>query len=213
MSEKRLWIAVLTVVTMLAATASAQDEKNELTGIVGRTYISDQGIQGANYFNPTIHSGKGLSFEIGYARRLLVNPLFSISGEVPVMFDLDEDLNAASYPVAVVPIDYQAYFITPAVRANLFPDTAVSPWLSFGGGFAHFSENKTLLFGGANPGKSSTTGAIEGGIGLDVRLLRRLFLRGEARDFWSGQPDFPLAPTGKSRQHHYFVGGGVFWRF
>ena len=130
-----------------------------------------------------------------------------------MMFNLDEDLNAASYPVAVVPIDYRAYFITPAARANLFPDTAVSPWLSFGGGFAHFSENKTLLFGGANPGKSSTTGAIEGGIGLDVRLLSRLFLRGEARDFWSGQPDFPLAPTGKTRQHHYFVGGGVFWRF
>ena len=31
--------------------------------------------------------------------------------------------------------------------------------------------------------------------------------------FWAGEPDFPLAPTGKTRQHNFFVGGGAFWRF
>jgi hypothetical protein len=32
------------------------------------------------------------------------------------------------------------------------------------------------------------------------------------RDFWSGTPNI-LVDTGKSRQHNYFVGGGVVWRF
>jgi hypothetical protein len=50
-------------------------------------------------------------------------------------------------------------------------------------------------------------------VGLDVRVKPRLIIRGEARDFWAGEPDFPLSPTGKSRQHNYFVGGGVMWRF
>ena len=211
MSGKRVWIAVLSVMTMLAASAAAQDEKNELSGIFGRTIISDQGIKGATYYEPLIRSGKGTSFEINYARRFLVTPVFAISGEVPFMVNLDEDLNAGQ---GVVPIDYKQYFITPAVRANLFPTTAVSPWISFGAGFAHFSENKNLIYGaGTNPGQSKTSAAIQGGIGLDVILWRHFSLRGEARDFWSGEPDFPLASTGKTRQHNYFVGLGVMWRF
>jgi hypothetical protein len=43
--------------------------------------------------------------------------------------------------------------------------------------------------------------------------FRSLSIRGEARDFWSGTPNLPLADTGKSRQHNYFVGGGVIWHF
>jgi hypothetical protein len=210
MSGKRVWIAGLYVVMMLVVCATAQ-EKNEISGLIGRTIISDQGIVGATYFDPLIRSGKGTSFEINYARRFIVTPIFAIAAEVPVMFNLDEDLNAG---IGIVPIDYKQIFITPAVRANLFPTTAVSPWISFGGGFGHFSENPNLIYdGGPNPGKSKTTGVIQGGIGLDVRVWRRLSLRGEARDFWSGEPDFPLAPTGKTRQHNYFVGIGVMWRF
>jgi Outer membrane protein beta-barrel domain len=211
MSGRRVWIAVLSVMTMLVVPAAAQYEKNELAGLFGRTIISDQGITGATYFDPLIRSGKGTSFEIDYAHRFLTTPVFAISGELPLMFNLDEDLNAGE---GVVPIDYKQYFITPAVRANLFPTTAVSPWISFGGGFAHFSENKNLIYdAGANPGQSKTSAAIQGGIGLDVRIWHEISLRGEARDFWSGEPDFPLAPTGKTRQHNYFVGVGVVWHF
>jgi hypothetical protein len=85
--------------------------------------------------------------------------------------------------------------------------------VSFGAGFGHFSEDKTLIYGGANPGGSSTSGVIQGGFGLDVRVWHRYSLRGEVRDFWSGTPDLPLADTGKTRQHNYFVGAGVVWHF
>ena len=69
MFGKRLCLAVLTVATMLSISAVAQDEKNEVGGLPGRTFISDQGIQNATYFDPIIHSGKGLTFEGEYARR------------------------------------------------------------------------------------------------------------------------------------------------
>jgi hypothetical protein len=213
MSEKRLLLVILAVVAIFRVSAVAQDEKNELTGIIGRTFISDRGIIGPNAppVEAVIYSGKGLSFEVNYTRRLLVNPIYSISAEVPAMFNLDEKLNSGG---PFVPKDYHEIFVTPAVRANLFPATAVSPWVSFGGGFGHFSENSQLIYdGGANPGKSTTSGVIQGGVGLDVRVLHSFFIRGEARDFWSGQPDFPLADTGKTRQHNYFVGGGLMWRF
>ena len=214
MSGKWLFISVLLLVTTLAASAMAQDEKNELGGNVGRIFISDQGIKGATYFNPTIHSGKGLTFDVEYARRVIVTPIYSLSGEVLFAYNPDEDLNAGTTGDAVVPTNYKELFVTPAARVNLFPTTAVSPWVSFGAGFGHISQSSALVFGGnTNPGKSSTSATIEMGIGLDVKVSKRISIRGGMRDFWAGQPNFPLAPTGKTRQHNYFVGGGAFWRF
>lgn len=213
MSGKQAVIVIIAVMmSILGASAAAQDEKNELTGILGRTIISDQGVHGPNTppLNPFVRSGKGLSFEINYARTLLVAPVFSVSAEVPAMFNLDEDLGSGAN---VVPPDYKQIFVTPSLRLNLFPATAVSPWVSFGGGFGHFSEANTLNYGGTNPGGSSTTGVIQGGIGLDVRVWHRFSIRGQVRDFWSGTPNLPLADTGKTRQHNYFVGGGVVWHF
>jgi hypothetical protein len=211
MSGKKYVIAILAVViSILGSSAAAQDEKNEVTGMLGRIFVSDQGILNATNFNHVVRSGKGLTFQVDYARRLLSTPVYAVSGEVPAVFNLDEDLNSGDN---VVPKDYKQIFITPSARLNLFPDTAVSPWVSFGGGFGHFSQNNTLIYGGPNPGSSSTSGVIQGGFGLDVRVLHHFSIRGEVRDFWSGTPNLPLADTGKSRQHNFFVGGGVVWHF
>jgi hypothetical protein len=215
MFGKRAVLAFLvSVACILKGSASAQDEKNEITGIIGRTFISDQGIVGATYPNPFVRSGHGLTFELNYARRLLGTPIYSISAEMPAVFNLDEDLGSGS---DVVPAGYKQIFVTPAVRFNLFPATAVSPWISFGGGFAHFTESSNLNYYGSNPGGSSTSGVLQGGLGLDVRpfqrRVKRLSLRGQVRDFWSGTPNLPLADTGKTRQHNYFLGGGVIWHF
>jgi|SRR5580658_1013749 hypothetical protein len=214
MSGKQAVIAVLAVtMSILGVRASAQDEKNELTGIIGRIFISDQGIHGpdAPQVNPFVRSGKGLTFEVNYARQLLGTPVYAVSGEVPAVFNLDEDLGSGA---AVVPTGYKQIFVTPSVRVNLFPATAVSPWVSIGGGFAHFSEDSQLIYqGGPNPGTSTSSGVLQGGLGLDVRVYHRFSIRGQVRDFWSGTPDLPLADTGKTRQHNYFVGGGVIWRF
>jgi len=211
MSGKLVVIAVLAVtMCTLGASAAAQDEKHELTGTLGRIFISDQGILGATYFNPFVRSGEGLTFEVNYARRFFGTPIYAVSGEVPAVFNLDEHLNSGAN---VVPVDYKQIFVTPSARVNLFPDTSVSPWVSFGGGFGHFSENKALIYGGSNPGGSSNTGVIQGGLGLDVRVWHQFSIRGQVRDFWSGTPNLPLADTGKTRQHNFFVGGGVVWHF
>ena len=212
MSGKRLCVALLSVVMMLAASAMAQDEKNELGGILGRTFISNQGIKNASV--PSIIAfGKGLTFDVDYTRRFLVTPLYALSGEVVFAYNPDEDLNAGSFGNAIVPPNMKELFITPAARVNFFPTTAVSPWVSVGAGFGHFSQGSSLIYGGSNPGKSTTTGVLELGLGLDVKLSKRVYIRGQVRDFWSGEPDFPLADTGKSRQHNFFVGGGAYWRF
>jgi opacity protein-like surface antigen len=216
MSGKKAIIAAVALALGIAAQAAAQDEPNELTGMIGRIFISDQGIQGPNAptINPFVRSGNGLTFEVNYSRRLLRNPIFELSGEVLGTVNLDEDLNSGG---DVVPSNYKQYFLTPGVRLNLFPSTVLSPWVSIGGGFAHFSESKNLNYYGPNPGGSTNSGVLEAGLGVDLnpfeRRARHLGFRGEVRDFWSGEPDFPLADTGKTRQHNYFVAGGVVWHF
>jgi hypothetical protein len=208
MSLKHLAIGALVAVCTFVTQAAAQ--KNELTGILGRSFISNQGISGAPSYDPELRFGNGLTFEINYARRVLNAGLFSLSWEVPFVVDPVEDLHTAQN---LVPKQYSSFFVTPGARVNLFPDMAVSPWVSFGAGFGHFSESSTLLFGGTNPGKTgTTTSALEGGIGLDVKIFGHFSLRGEGRDFWSGVPQLNVA-TGKTRQHNIFAGGGVVWHF
>ncbi len=212
MSGTRLWSVAIAAVVLFTASARAQDQKNELAGLFGRTIISDQGLGGLNasVFNPFVRSGAGFSFQVNYARHVWQTGIVGLSAEVPVMLNPDEDLNSGAN---VVPSGYRQFFLTPSARLNLFPSTSVSPWVSIGGGFAHFSEASQLLYGGPNPGKSTNSGVLQSGVGLDVKLLHSLAIRGEFRDFWSGTPDLPLAATGKTRQHNYFVGLGVVWRF
>lgn len=202
MSLKHLTIGALVAVCTFVAQAVAQ--KNELSGILGRTFISDQGIQGAPSYDPDLRFGKGLTFEANYARRVLGSDLWSLALEVPFMVNPDEDSHTYANPV----LGYRSYFVTPAARLNVFPDVAVSPWVSFGGGFGYFSANST----GVPNNTGNATGVLQAGVGLDVKISGHFSLRGEARDFWSGVPELNVN-TGKSRQHNIFVGGGIVWHF
>jgi hypothetical protein len=211
MSLKHLTIGALVALCTFVAQAAAQ--KNELSGILGRTFISNQGIQGAPTSDPDLRFGNGLTFEVNYARSVMAmgSGFFSLALEVPFVVNPDEDLHAA-LPNRI-PEQYASYFVTPAARLNVLSGQAVSPWVSVGGGFGHFGESSTLLFGGANTGKTGTnTGVFQVGLGLDVKIFGRFSLRGEGRDFWSGVPQLNVN-TGKSRQHNIFAGGGIVWHF
>src|SRR6202043_105152 len=112
MSGKQAVIAVLAVsMSILGAFASAQEEKNEVTGMIGRIFISGQGIHGPNgpTINPFVRSGHGLPFEVNYSGRFLATPVYAVAGEVPAVFNLDEKLNSGG---PVVPTKYRQFFVT-----------------------------------------------------------------------------------------------------
>ena len=208
MSLKHLTIGALVAVCTIVAPAAGQ--KNELTGMLGHTFISDLGIPNVSSFDQYVHFGKGFSYEINYSRRVFDADLWSLSLEVPFVGNPDEDIHNT---LDVTPRQYSSIFLTPAARLNAFPDQALSPWVSLGGGFGHFGPSSTLEFGGPNPNKNgNTTGVLQAGVGLDVKLIGHFRLRGEARDFWSGIPNLNVS-TNKSRQHNIFVGGGIVFRF
>ena len=81
----------------------------------------------------------------------------------------------------------------------------------------HFQASSNLLFFGKNTGnRGETTGVLQGGVGLDVHIpggrFRSFKLRVEARDDWSGVAPINVN-TGKTRQHNYYVGAGLAYRF
>lgn len=204
-----LWMLIAT-----AAIVSAQEVgKNEVAGTFGHSFISDQGVPNSGLSDSTISHGAGYSFEVDYARILRAADWADFTLEVPVTVNPDEDLH---YFTDQIPEGYSSLFITPAARVRFFPDVNFSPWISFGGGLGHFQTSSNLLFFGKNTGdRGQTTGVLQGGVGLDVHIpgrIRRLKIRVEARDDWSGVPPLNLN-TGKSRQHNYYVAGGLVYRF
>jgi hypothetical protein len=209
---RNIFAAVILLSAASVLATGQEGTKNEIAITVGRMFISDQGVPNTNFFDNTVHSGKGLSFEGNYARKLQNYHWGRLSVEVPVVFNPDEDLN---YGLNQVPRDYSSIFVTPAARVNFLQDFAFSPWVSFGGGLAHYTASKDLVFFGTNPGhRVDNSGALEAGIGFDVKIPRVDFFqfRFEARDFWTGEPPINV-DTGHTRQHNYFVAGGAVFHF
>lgn len=210
MARRRFRIAeVLLALVALSLSAGAQDEKkNELGGVVGRTFISNQPI--SSLTNPgTIHFGAGTTFEINYARVLRTHGPVQLAVEVPLIVNVDQDLN---YPSNAIPEGFKSYFITPSARVKFSPNFLFSPWVSVGGGFGHFSESDTLVFGGQNPGKTgTTTGVFQVGGGLDINPTKSLTVRVEVRLLNTSEPQLNVNSSGN--QNNIFTGGGVVWRF
>ena len=203
MLRKHLSIAVLVSICTFIGHAKAQ--KNELAGILGRTFISDQVIPTSTSPDNLLRFGNGLTAEGNISRQIMGGQFLALSLEVPVLWNIDEDTHSHGNPAAP---GFSSVFVTPAARVNLFSGTAVSPWVSVGGGFGHFNGSAVQ----SQSKQSSTNGVFQIGGGLDVALFRHFSIRGELRDFWSGTPNLNLS-TNSSRQHNLFVGGGLVWHF
>jgi len=211
MSAKRLAGLVLPVL-ILVSSALAQGTysgagANEVSVTAGRTFVSTQTVPATS---EQIHFGNPASFAFNYSRLLKTYKIFGLYAELPVAIFPHMDLN---YPVNVIPKAIGGLFVTPSVRFSAFSGEAVSPWVSAGGGYGRFWESQSLVFDGLNPGSTGTnTGVLQLGAGLDVFPWERWGARFEARDFYSGVPSLNV-DSDRSRQHNYYVGAGVIYRF
>jgi hypothetical protein len=85
-----------------------------------------------------------------------------------------------------------------------------SPSLDAGSGVA-FQVNYGRRFNG-QPNLASrelARGVFDFGAGLDVRIWRSLALRGEARDYYTGSPDYNVATISGGQQNIAATGGFV----
>ncbi|MGH9642144.1 MAG: hypothetical protein ACRD3Q_06925 [Terriglobales bacterium] len=218
MSAKRLLAGIAGAVApliVLASSAGAQmryfPPKNDVSATAGTEFVSTQTVYNTGLsFNPSLHFGNPIAFAFNYSRLLKTAKVFGIRAEVPVGIYPRMNMNLAAHGI---PKDIGALFVTPSVRVNIFSNDSVSPWVSVGGGYGRFRYAPVDEFYGANTGPHGTnTGVVQFGAGLDVWPWDRWGFRGEARDFYSGEPSYNV-DTNRSRQHNYYVGVGVLHRF
>jgi hypothetical protein len=188
----RIWVAFATLVLLSFMPAAAQAQKNELAA-------EATGVVDASASNP----GYGTGLQINYAHRLIGVPGIALYVEVPFV----AGFNGTEFNVAQLQrVNFNNYFFTPGVKVKFVPGFFLSPYLAAGIGFAHFSNTGTN-------GASDTTYAADFAGGLDIKIVRFLALRLEARDFYTPSPVLiPLAGS-VGNQNNVAVSGGVVFRF
>lgn len=159
------------------------------------------------------------AFEISYARSLARYRKLIVEVELPVNFGPAKDVKSSASLAAK---DYKAVFFTPSMRlvfasavrgesAQEKPRSsylAAYPFISIGGGFAHFCPNAFTSTGASSGATSTTKGAFQIGGGVDFLPFKRAIgFRIEARDFYSGSPD--LGVPGVTYHNNVVAGGGV----
>jgi len=170
-------------------------QKNELGVVIGTTLAPDSTV----FSGLTLATESGITYEGVFAHRIADVHLASLYLEFPIVGSSDRDIRQGTFVQ-----NFSSIFFTPGLKLKL-NGPGISPFVSVGGGFAHFSPSTN---GGTLPDQSSTQGAFQAGGGVDLSTpIPHIALRGEVREFFTGKPDF------SPNQHNIFVGGGVVLHF
>lgn len=171
-------------------------QSNELGFLAGTTFSPD--------------FDHGTSYEGVFGHRVVDLHATSLYIELPVVGVTDREA-----PAGFIGGHFSSVFFTPSLKLKVLPDSALSPFLTAGAGFAHFNSTFTVRTGPFSVGDmstSNTTWATQVGGGLDVKTpIPVLGLRLEVRDFLTGLPDTNL--TSSVSHHNPFAGGGLVLRF
>ncbi|HYE23883.1 MAG TPA: hypothetical protein VEG32_01665 [Clostridia bacterium] len=143
------------------------------------------------------------SFAVGgyYAGRIFYVPLAGLYFEVPVVVAPESVTDLPSRD------NYSALFVTPGLKLKFAPEFPISPWIAVGGGFARYK-----VTSGIEDGRTSNVGVWDFGGGIDMKIAPFFSVRGEVRDFYTGDPDLRVS-SGSGRQHNIVPQAGLVFRF
>ena len=198
------------LLVIVCASACALGQKADAAFVIGGSFVSDTQttfLVPSTTLTSTIKTDHHVFYEGTLGVRLLDARAASLHVELPIAGIPSQTLTFANVS-SVKFSDFSTLFITPGLRLKLLPAAPVSPWASFGGGWARYSLS----------GTTSSKGAIQYGGGLDFKLAPMLGLRAEVRDFVTGDPNFGLVSVlagnnGGLHHHNILAGGGIVLRF
>jgi hypothetical protein len=176
-------------------------QSTEIGLLAGGIFTSDKtppaGVGTCPTTNPscgtTIHTPSRISYEGVLAQRLVNFHLAGIHLEFPIVGTPTRSVVQGGFRQ-----DFSTIYFTPGLRLQVgLP--FFSPFVSAGGGFAHYSGSSSL--------GSSTVGAFQVGGGLDLGLVPFLHFRAEVREFHNGSPNFNVG------NNNIFAGGGLVLKF
>jgi hypothetical protein len=200
------------IALFFCASTFALAQKADAAFVVGGSFVSDTKetfLPPSTATFDTVKTDHHLFLEGELGVRLLNAHVASLSLELPVAGITSQKITLASTPGTVVD-NLSTLFITPGLRLKVLPIAPISPWVSFGGGWARYS---------LDSGTKTNKGAVQYGGGLDFKTgLPLLGFRAEVRDFVTGDPDFGLGSvlagtTSGLHHHNILAGGGIVLRF
>ncbi|HLG15116.1 MAG TPA: hypothetical protein VJH03_11525 [Blastocatellia bacterium] len=156
-----------------------------------------------------VRIGTGLTYQANYAQWLVNAKAAALYFEVPLAATPNTKIKSSSL---FSPRDYASLFITPGLKLKLLPAGPYSPYMFAGIGYARFSESDARVDGRPNTSRGTNRVAFDFGGGLDVKIFPYLSVRGELRDYVSGNPRFNVDVLG-NRQHNVLLSGGLVLRF
>ena len=200
------WIGFL-LLAFLVVTFPVLAQNHEITLSLGGNPSQSRNFQGPAVGSTQISSD--VSLGANYGHRLLGAQVAALYGEIEFVALPNRSLAATT---ATVPQNYASLYVAPGVRLKILPSSRLSPWVAAGGGYALYEQSAKLSNGQSTTNKFLSRGVFDFGGGLDYRLYRLIGLRGEVRDFLSGNPNLNVALS-SSTQHNVVASGGIIVRF
>lgn len=199
---------ILIAAAMLLIGRSAFAQKHEVALTSGVLKIGERGF---DLPQPGfLRFSTSFTYEISYAERLFDARVAALYFEIPLAGTPRTKVKTTN---ALSPDSYSSIFFTPGIKLKLLPRGKYSPFATMGVGLAHFSESGTTVSNQSNPNRSSDTNAVFAfGFGLDVKVVSRLSIRGEVRDFYADLPPLNVRAL-SDRQHNALISAGVVLRF
>jgi hypothetical protein len=196
------------VAIILLCASSGFAQKHEIAFTSGGLKVGERGF---NLPNPGFLKFKtGFTYEINYARRLLDAKLAALYFEVPLAGTPRTRVTGTN---ALSPRSYSSLFVATGLKLKLIPGAKYSPFAMTGFGISRFNTSNTAINEQANPNQQSETdGVFYIGGGLDVKLISKLSLRGEVRDFYSEIPPLNINAL-RTRQHNTLISAGLVLNF
>jgi hypothetical protein len=195
------------LVAFLAQTAAAQENQFAVFG--GEVLSNTRTVQGPSGGSVQVQSSyaAGVDLDHGFTggRRIVPHLEFEFTVLPP------RTVKSAAY---AVPQSYDSLYFTPGLRLEFLPRALLHPWIAAGGGYTLYLENQVLTNGQPYSIHFVNRGAFDYGGGFDLRLWSsrhqrwEMKLRGQVRDYVSGNPELNV-PLTSSVQHNVIATGGV----
>jgi hypothetical protein len=197
------------LLVLLAFSTLSQAQRADASFVVGGAFATEDnsrvGITCTIPCPPAFHFSNNhhVFYEGTGAVRLANFKVASLHLEVPVAGIPSAQVVFPGTPPAG-PLKLSSLFVTPSLRVKLAPGFPVSPFVSIGGGWAHYS---------VGSGRTDNSGALQFGGGVDIKTgIPLLGFRAEVRDFITGNPDFGSLSV-RAGAHNVLAGGGIVFRF
>ena len=207
--ELSLRLLAFLALALLAPTFPVQAlaQSNDITFSLGGIPSQSRPFRGPATGSTQISAD--VSLGANYGHRFLDAEFVALYAEIQFVALPNRSVTAAT---AVVPQNYASLYVTPGLQLKVLPRARLSPWAALGCGYALYEQSAKLSNGQNTTNEFLNRGVFDFGGGLDYRLFRFFGLRGEVRDFVSGNPNLNVALS-SSTQHNIVASGGISVRF